>query len=151
MKLATATTTDFSALKAISFAHTADFESIELSAKQQAYARLYERYKLLMAMHEDGMTVTVTMRSAAGTITIEDDSLFEPMDYQQQLGQQMSALAAEILALLQKQHEGTINGDDEPQTRQHNTLSRQLHALCLPAPLAVGATVPTTAHAAHAA
>ena len=133
MKLATATTSpDFVALGKLSFSHSVDYELIELKAKKRAYARLYERYKLLMEMEENGITVTVTMTSDAGTMVVENDQQFEPMEYLNAISLALNTRAAEILDLSDQLQKGTLFRSSE-EGHEQMALNLQAHALCMPA------------------
>lgn len=141
MKVAATTLPDLARLKDQQFAHSVDYLALELEYKREAYGRLFERYQQLMRMHEHGITVTVTMTSAVGTMTIEDDSLFEPMDYLQKVGESMQRLAAEIFKLLEQKQAGEFEGTTDGQ-REHMALGRQALALCLPQPSALALSLP---------
>jgi hypothetical protein len=134
MKLATTPTqtVDINALSKLNFWHSADYQLIELDIKKRAYAREYEQYKKLMEMEEAGITVTVIMTSEVGTITLQDNDQFQPMEYLNDLSKSLAARADEILDLTQKHQQGLLMGDTHEE-RDENTLRLIGHAICMPA------------------
>lgn len=131
MKVATNAPLDFNAMRQHNFCHAADYKLLELEYKKRAYAVLYDRYKKLMEMHEAGITVTVTLTSAAGTMTLEDCDQFEPMEYLNHLSKCLSARADEIIDLTEQEQQGLLMGTTD-KDREEITLQLQVHALCMP-------------------
>jgi hypothetical protein len=132
MKLTIPTpTTDFAALRSVPAYHCVNYEAAQLARKRLAYATLLARYERLLLMEEEGISVTVTMTSLSGTMTVQDDQQFEPMEYLNDLANQMEKLSREILTLHEKQQ--TTGLDNEKEEVADDLVRRQALALCLPA------------------
>ena len=129
---------DFSLLNATSFIHTADWEAIELRAKQANYGRLYQTYNRVLAMNEEGTHAIITVKSVSDTLIIDDrnEDYFNLMDYVQDLGNRLHTLAKEILALQEKQQKEGLNNDEGEAVNERRRLAL---ALCLPVPMGTAA------------
>lgn len=140
---------DFTAIRSVSAYYCVQYEAATLARKRTAYASLRERYERLLLMHEEGITVTVTMTSRSGTMKVEADDQFEPMEYLNSLSNQLDQLAKEILALHEKQQTtGLDNGRGEA---EDDLVRHQALTLLLPltiTPVEAQSNQPITAKAA---
>lgn len=140
---------DFTTIRNVPAYYCVQYEAATLARKRTAYASLRERYERLLLMHEEGITVTVTMTSRSGTMKVEADDQFEPMEYLNSLSSQLDQLAKEILALHEKQQTtGLDNGRGEV---EDDLVRHQALALLLPPTTTLADAQPSPPAAAKAA
>jgi hypothetical protein len=131
----TAAAPDFAAIKAVSSLVDLNMEARKLARLRLEFGALYQQYQDMLQADDEGMEVTITIRSTTKTLTLRDTNLdyFNTGDYYQSVGTYLDHLQKQIIAL------------------QDHAMGIHALALCLPEQPATTEPVVPTSRAARAA
>jgi hypothetical protein len=154
MKVATAATApDFAAIKAVSSLVDLNMEARKLARLRLEFGALYQQYQDMLQADDEGMEVTITIRSTTKTLTLRDTNLdyFNTGDYYQSVGTYLDQLQKAILELHEKKQTTGLDMGGSAADLQDHAMGIHALALCLPEQPATTEPVVPTSRAARAA
>jgi hypothetical protein len=136
---------NYAALRDITSLHDANYGEVKLARTRAIYGALYQRMLDTLFLDDEGYEVTITLRSASKTLTLNEaevDKCFNLTDIYEAQGKRLDALSAQILDLLGAgdlaDSKGAFAGTTDPDVLLG-------HALCMPQPHEQPEAAPTTA------
>jgi len=154
MKIATATTApDFAAIKAVASVVDLNMEARKLARLRLEFGALYQQYQDVLQADDEGMEVTITIRSTTKTLKLRDTGLdyFNTGDYYQNVGTYLDHLQKQIIELHEKAQTTGLDKGGSAADQQDQAMGVHALALCLPEQPTTAEPVLHTSRAARAA